>query len=91
MVVPVFVREFCGYGELAGGEGCVYFFGGGGEFVQDPQFGEGFIACFAGLLRWREVLAKSAEDEFGRLVNLIAESTIVVDMIDVEVDVFTIC
>ena len=89
VVIPIFIRDFRSLREFASGESGVDFRGGSGKLVQYPEFSKRFATCSYGLFLRSEVFVQFAQDEFSRLVDFVAEPTIAVHLLNVEIDVAT--
>ena len=89
VVVPILVCGPGSLGKLAGSKGGIDFGGGGVELVEDPEFSEGLVAGFSGMLLGFEGGVELAEDIFSGLIDFVAKLAIAVHLFYVEVDVAT--
>ena len=87
--IPVLVGDGgCG-GEFTVGESDIDVAGGDGEFVKHPALRKGFMRGFGRGGVWRKGRRKFRKDEFGCLVDFVAEAAITVHDFYVKVDVDT--
>jgi hypothetical protein len=87
--VPVLVRDVGGNGELTSLQRLVDLLSSGVELVQNPALRQGLVASLGNGGQGLEVITKLAKNELGSLVDLVTESTVTVNDLDIESDITT--
>jgi hypothetical protein len=87
--VPVLVRDVGGDRELTGLQSLVDLLGSSVELVQNPALRKRLVASLGNGGQGFEVVTELAENEFGSLVDLVTETTVTVDDLNIKSDVTT--